>query len=131
MFYLTHPRQVARMLRQFDVDAGTARTPALDVSEDDKGYRVTVDMPGVAKEAVKVRIEGRRVHLETAADTASALTDGSRLLYRERRAARYARSFSLPVEIDQGQSQASFENGVLTLNLVKRVAENGGELTVN
>jgi HSP20 family protein len=131
MFYLTHPRHVARVLRQFDADADTARTPALDVSEDDRGYRVTVDMPGVAKEAVKVRVEGRRVQVETVAEEAAAPTDGSRVLYRERRAARYARSFSLPAEIDQGQSQAHFENGVLTLNLVKRVAENGGELTVN
>jgi HSP20 family protein len=131
MFYLTHPRHVARVLRQLDTDADAARTPALDVSEDDKGYRVTVDMPGVAKEAVKVRVEGRRVQVETVADKAAAPTDGSRVLYRERRAARYARSFSLPVEIDQGQSQARFENGVLKLNLVKRVAENGGELTVN
>lgn len=129
MFYPTHPRHVARVLRQFDVDADNARTPALDVSEDDKGYRVTVDMPGVAKEAVKVRVEGRRVNIETATEEA-APTDGSRVLYRERRAARYARSFSLPVEIDQGQSEARFENGVLTLNLVKRVAENGGQLTV-
>jgi HSP20 family protein len=129
MFYLTHPRHVARVLRQFDVDADAARTPALDVSEDDKGYRVTVDMPGVAKEAVKVRVEGRRVSIETATEEATP-TDGSRLLYRERRAARYARSFSLPAEIDQGQSEARFENGVLTLNLVKRVAENGGQLTV-
>ncbi|RZL36044.1 MAG: Hsp20/alpha crystallin family protein [Rubrivivax sp.] len=130
MFYLTHPRHVARVLRQFDADADTARTPALDVSEDDKGYVVTVDMPGVAKEAVKVRVEGRRVQVETVTEEAAAATDGSRLLYRERRAARYARSFSLPAEIDQGQSQARFENGVLTLNLVKRVAENGGQLTV-
>jgi HSP20 family protein len=129
MFYLTHPRHVARVLRQFDVDADAARTPALDVSEDDKGYRVTVDMPGVAKEAVKVRVEGRRVSIETATEEA-AQTDGSRLLYRERRAARYARSFSLPAEVDQGQSEARFENGVLTLNLVKRVVENGGQLTV-
>ncbi len=128
MFYLTHPRQVARALRQFDADI--ARTPALDISEDDKAYGVTVDMPGVAKEAVKVRIEGRRVHIETATAEAAAPTDGSRLLYRERRAASYARSFSLPVEIDQTQSQARFENGVLTLNLVKRVAENGGQLNV-
>eukprot|EP00042_Codosiga_hollandica_P002706 m.12111 g.12111 ORF g.12111 m.12111 type:complete len:132 (+) comp17232_c0_seq1:771-1166(+) len=131
MFYLTHPRHVARVLRQFDADIDAARTPALDVSEDDKGYHVTVDMPGVAKEAVKVRVEGRRVQVETVTEEAAAPTDGSRVLYRERRAARYARSFSLPVEIDQGQSQARFENGVLTLSLVKRVAENGGELTVN
>lgn len=131
MFYLTHPRHVARVLRQFDAEADAARTPALDVSEDDKGYRVTVDMPGVAKEAVKVRVEGRRVQVETVTEEAAAPTDGSRVLYRERRAARYARSFSLPAEIDQGQSQARFENGVLTLDLVKRVADNGGELTIN
>jgi len=128
MFYLTHPARVARALRQFDADI--ARTPALDISEDDKAYNVTVDMPGVAKEAVKVRVEGRRVHIETATEEAAAPTDGSRVLYRERRAARYARSFSLPVEIDQASSQARFDNGVLTLTLVKRVAENGGELNV-
>lgn len=127
MFYLTHPRQVARALRQFDTDV--ARTPALDVSEDDKAYLVTVDMPGVAKDAVKVRVDGRRVNIETVTEEATP-TDGSRVLYRERRAARYARSFSLPVEIDQSQSEARFENGVLTLNLVKRVAENDGLLTV-
>jgi HSP20 family protein len=131
MFYLTHPRQVARALRQFDADSNAARSPALDVSEDDKAYRVTVDMPGVAKEAVKVRVEGRRVQVETVTPEAASPTDGSRLLYSERRAARYARSFSLPAEIDQGQSEARFENGVLTLNLVKRVAENGGQLIVN
>lgn len=128
MFYLTHPTRVARALRQFDADV--ARTPALDISEDDKAYSVTVDMPGVTKEAVKVRVEGRRVHIETASADAAAPTDGSRVLYRERRAASYARSFSLPVEIDQAQSQARFDNGVLTLTLVKRVAENGGQLNV-
>lgn len=131
MFYLTHPRHVARLLRQFEADADATRTPALDISEDDGGYHVTVDMPGVAKEAVKVRVDGRRVHVETVAAEAAAPTDGSRMLYRERRAARYARSFSLPAEIDHRQSQARFENGLLTLNLVKRVVEIGGELTVN
>lgn len=129
MFYLTHPRHVTRVLRQFDA-AETTRTPALDISEDDKAYSVTVDMPGVAKEAVKVRVEGRRVHIETTTAEAAAPTDGSRVLYRERRAASYARSFSLPAEIDQAQSQARFDNGVLTLTLVKRVAENGGQLNV-
>lgn len=130
MFYLTPPRPVARVMRPFDAEADAVRTPALDVSEDDCGYLVTVDMPGVAKEAVKVRVDGRRVHIQTASDEGTAPTDGSRLLYRERRAARYARSFSLPAEIDQGRSEARFENGVLSLKLAKRTTENGGELPV-
>jgi HSP20 family protein len=131
MFYLSHPRHVARVPRQLEADADTTLSPALDVSEDDSAYRVSVDMPGVAKSAVKVRVEGRRVHIETAGDEAAAPSDGSRLLYRERRATRYARSFALPLEIDQGASEARFENGVLSLTLVKRVADNGGQLTVN
>jgi len=131
MFYLTHPRHLTRVLRQFDVDADAARSPALDVSEDDKAYRVSVDMPGATKETVKVRLDGRRVHVETAAAAEESPTDGSRLLYRERRAARYARSFALPQDVEASASEARFENGVLTLTLVKRVAENGGQLTVN
>ena len=130
MFYLSHPRHVARVLRHFEAD-GAARSPALDVSEDDKAYHVTLDMPGVDKAAVKVRIDGRRVEVETVNAEAAEKTDGSRLLYRERRAARYARSFSLPRDIDQATSEARFENGVLTLNLAKRVPENGGNLTIN
>jgi HSP20 family protein len=130
MFYLTHPHHVARALRHFEAD-DSARTPALDVSEDDKAYQVTLDMPGVDKASVKVRIDGRRVEVETVDAESGGKTDGSRLLYRERRAARYARSFALPRELDQTASEARFENGVLTLNLVKRVAENGGNLTVN
>lgn len=131
MFYFAQPRHMARVLRQVDADADTPRSPALDISEDDNAYRVSVDMPGVTKSAVQVRVEGRRVHIETASEEAAAPTDGSRLLYRERRATRYARSFALPQEINQNASQARFENGVLSLTLVKRVAENGGQLTVN
>ncbi len=130
MFYLTHPRHVARVLRHVEADE-SARTPALDVSEDDKAYRVTLDMPGVDKAAVKVRIDGRRVNVDTVDAESAEKTDGSRLLYRERRAARYSRSFALPQEIDQATSEARFENGVLTLNLAKRVPDNGGHLTVN
>jgi HSP20 family protein len=128
MFYVTQPRHVARVLRRSDAD--NVRTPALDISEDDTAYSVTVDMPGVAKEAVKVRIDGRRVHIESTAADAPSPADGSRLLYRERRTASYARSFALPVEIDQTQSQARFDNGVLTLHLVKRIADNGSELKI-
>ena len=45
-----------------------------------------------------------------------------RPLYRERRTPIYARTISLPAEVDQQASQAKFENGVLTLVLAKKVA---------
>lgn len=117
-----------------------ARQPALDLSEAEGHYTAQLDLPGVAKADLKITIDGRRVSIETqpqaapapaarpAADaapapeaTASAPTaPAERLVHRERRQPHYARSFSLPVELDAAASQARLENGVLTLTLVKR-----------
>ena len=43
-----------------------------------------------------------------------------KVIVRERGTAPYARTVTLPDEIDNAQSQAHLENGVLTLTLAKR-----------
>jgi HSP20 family protein len=122
--------------------AGTARTPAMDVSESDSAYTITFDVPGATRDALKVSVEGRRVLLTTAvpaiaeapADSVAAPTADAktvdRPLYRERTAALYARTVSLPAEVDQQASQAKFENGVLTLVLAKKVASGATQLQI-
>ena len=122
--------------RCFGGAATGTRTPALDVSETDTAYTVAFDVPGVSREQLKVSVEGRRVSIETvdaakpeAAETATP--EAARVLYRERSTARYARSVSLPAEVDQAQSQAKFENGVLTLTLTKKVATGATQLNIS
>ena len=53
-----------------------------------------------------------------------------RVLYRERPTAAYARTVVLPAEVDQAQSQAKFENGVLTLTLAKKVPAGATQLSI-
>jgi HSP20 family protein len=114
----------------------TARTPALDVSETDAGYSVAFEVPGVAREQLKVSVEGRRISIETS-DAATPTTadqpktDAPRVLYRERSTARYARTVSLPAEVDQASSSAKFENGVLTLSLAKKVPAGATQISVS
>lgn len=126
-----------------------ARTPALDVNETDTAYTVAFEVPGVTREQLKVTVEGRRVTLETvdAAVVAPATADSDaseaavpaervkaaapRVLYRERSAARYARTVSLPAEVDQTASQARFDNGVLTLTLAKKVPTGATQLSIS
>ena len=96
------------------------RTPAMDVTESDTAYVVQLDVPGASKEQLKVTVEGRRVSVETAEQAVEQAKEGERVLYRERSAASYARTVVLPAEVDQAASQAKFDNGVLTLTLVKR-----------
>ena len=108
-----------------------ARTPALDVAESGQAYTITLDLPGVAKDDVKVSIEGRRVDIEAKSAKSQERKDGDRVLLRERAASSFARSFVLPVELDQARSSARLEHGVLTLELAKRQATPATKITVN
>jgi HSP20 family protein len=107
------------------------RSPALDVSESDRAYTVKLDLPGVAKEDVKIAIDGRRVSIEAQTRKEEEKKDGDRVVYRERSLASYARSFSVAADIDQAESTAKLENGVLTLTLSKRGTPAAARITVN
>ena len=123
-----------QLFSQPAADSAPVRRPAIDVTESDRGYVVTLDVPGVTREDVKVSIDGRRVSIvaearaaeapateaTAAADPAEAPKSTDRVILRERAFASFARSFTLQSEIDQASSQAKLDNGVLTLTLVKR-----------
>ncbi|MBV8379822.1 MAG: Hsp20/alpha crystallin family protein [Paucibacter sp.] len=111
------------------LDTVALSSPAIDVSETEAAYLVQLDLPGVAKDAVKVDIEGRRVTID-AQQPRETPAEGSKTLLRERAQTRFSRSFALAREINQAQSSAKLENGVLTLTLTKRVTEGTGTLTV-
>jgi len=145
MFIVPVSRHAAVRARHFDrlfddafgqvfarptADAAPARRPAIDVSESDSGYVVTLDVPGVTREDVKVSIDGRRVSVVAEARVAETPKAGERVILRERAGASFARSFTLPSEIDQASSQARLDNGVLTLTLAKRSPATT-QLTVN
>jgi HSP20 family protein len=154
MFIVPVSRRAAVRARHFDslidtafdqlfaqpaADSAPVRRPAIDVSESERGYVVTLDVPGVSREDVKVSIDGRRVSIvaEARAAEAPAAAEGAeapkaseRVILRERAVASFARSFTLQSEIDQSSSQARLENGVLTLTLTKRSASET-QLTVN
>ena len=132
-----------QLFAQPAADSAPVRQPAIDVSESDRGYVVTLDVPGVTREDVKVSIDGRRVSIVAearsadapAADAnaepaAEAQKNSDRVILRERAFASFARSFTLQSEIDQSASQAKLDNGVLTLTLTKRHAS-ASQLTVN
>jgi HSP20 family protein len=112
--------------------ADDTTSPALDLSESDQTWSVKLDLPGVAKEDVQIAIEGKNVSVQAQVrkDEAQA-KEGERLVHRERTASRYARRFTLPAEVEQSESGAKLDNGVLTLTLAKKRANAAAHLTVN
>ncbi|MBL0086422.1 MAG: Hsp20/alpha crystallin family protein [Ideonella sp.] len=112
-------------------DALVARSPALDVTEADNAFSVKLDMPGVTKDDVKITIDGKRVTVTASASTADEKKEGERVVYSERTATSYARSFDLPVELNEAESSAKLEHGVLNLTLAKRGAGKSAQITVS
>jgi HSP20 family protein len=108
-----------------------ARSPALDIAESDQAYTVALDLPGVAKDDVKVSIDGRRVSIEARATRTEERKDGDRVIYRERAESSYARSFALPADVDQDRSSAKLDNGVLKLELAKRQPASAARIAIN
>ena len=112
-------------------ESTAVRSPALDVTESERSYTVHLDLPGVAKGDVKIAIDGRRVSVEAQTEKKDERKEGERVVYRERSVSSFARTFTLPQDIDDAESQARLDNGVLTLTLAKRRASSASQLRVS
>jgi len=111
-------------------DQPAATLARMDVVDKSDKYAVTVDLPGVKKEDIRVTVEGSRVSIAAETKSETETKNGDKVLYTERRAASYARSFELPVEVTEDGAEANYENGVLRLSLPKRAHVAGRRLTV-
>ena len=112
-------------------DQTASRNPALDIVESETAYSVKLEVPGVTKADIKVSVDGRRVTVQAQSPATAEKGECDRIVYRERSATSYARSFMLPLEVDQADADAKLENGVLTLTLPKRSARSAAQITVN
>lgn len=91
----------------------------MDVSEDDKNYSVTIDVPGVSKEDLDISIDGNQVSVSAEIKRESKEGAGKNLL-TERFVGTSFRSFTLPQDVDAAQAQAHYENGTVRLTLPKK-----------
>ena len=92
--------------------------PLVDISEDDKEYRIKVELPEVTKEDVKVTAE--QGTLTIMGERRFEQEEKGRKYHRVERAyGSFGRSFSLPEDASPGKVSAEFKDGVLTVHLVK------------
>jgi len=93
-------------------------TPPVDVVEDDKEYLVKVELPGIARDAVKVTTENGT--LTIAGERKSESEAKGRKFHRmECNYGRFERSFALPDDADSNKVQAEFKEGVLRVHVAK------------
>ena len=103
----------------------------VNVSESDRAYTVQAEVPGVNKEDIQVSVDGSVVTLSAEIKQQDVQTKDDKTLRSERYFGAVSRSFQLPQDIDQSESRAKYENGVLTLTLPKKKGGKGQRLAID
>jgi HSP20 family protein len=91
--------------------------PATDIYETDESLTVVMEVPGVEKDDISVKIENDVLRVEGQIDFSKY--QEMEPVYTEYNVGHYARAFTLSERIDQNEISAELDNGVLTLTLKK------------
>lgn len=98
--------------------AESAFLPPYELSEDERGYVLSFDVPGIPKENIQIELKDNQLRIWGERKFDEEKTEGKRH-YSERRYGKFERTFSLPNEVDADKIQAHHEDGVLHLMLPK------------
>ena len=93
--------------------------PRVDISEDDKNIYLHAELPGIAKEDVKVSVNEERMLTLKGEKKREEKAEGKNFVRIERNYGSFVRSFMLPENVNFESVQAKFENGVLEVTLPK------------
>jgi len=117
-------------VRPLAFPAETELKMKIDVKEDEKGYTVQADIPGVKKEDIQVDIDDEAVTLRAEAKQEKEEKKGEKVVYSERSYGMVSRSFSLPTEVDDKAAKAEYKDGVLKLVLPKKANGGGRRISI-
>lgn len=91
--------------------------PAADIYETETGFTLIADIPGADKASIDVQLE--RGTLTVRARSAFTSPAGAELLHGELRPIDWARTFTVNEDVDPDGIDASYGDGVLTIQLAK------------
>lgn len=96
-------------------EEGRYLSPPVDIYENDDGLVVLVDLPGVDKDGVDLRVDDDVLSIHGR----SSYREVKDPLYSEFSLANYYREFRLSDVVDQARISAELKHGVLTVTLPK------------
>jgi HSP20 family molecular chaperone IbpA len=110
-------------------EAGRFFSPYTDIHETAAAVVVTMEMPGVDKAAVDIRVDKGVLTITGTVDAGKYAA--LRPIYSEYNVGNFVRTFTVSTKIDTGAISASIVDGVLTVTLPKAAEAVAKRITVN
>ena len=92
--------------------------PAVDITESEKAYEVTAELPGMDEKNIEVKVANGNLTIKGEKQDEKEEKKKDYYLH-ERTFGAFERSFPLPEGVDKDKIEASFKKGVLTVTLPK------------
>lgn len=107
-----------RSLFNFTPRAALAPVPALEMVEDEKAYRLTAELPGLAEKDVEINVADGVLTIAGEKKEESERKEKGFML-SERRYGSFQRQIALPADVDAEGIKAQFKDGILTVTMAK------------
>jgi len=101
----------------------------VDIYEKNDMMVIDAELPGVEKEDIFVDTKGKFVTLGGERKSDNEIKEENRYR-RERKYGKFERTFSLPFEVKADQVKATFNNGILKLEIPKPKEETSKKITI-
>jgi HSP20 family molecular chaperone IbpA len=94
-----------------------------DIRENENSYVMDVDLPGFEKENIKIDLENGYLNIHAKMENSKNEDEKGKFIKRERYFGECSRSFYVGEDIKEEEIKASFNNGILTLEVPKKPEE--------
>jgi len=109
--------------------------PAVDIQETENSYVLDMELPGYDEKNIEVHVDGSSLTIsskeEDTREEKKNNDNAGTYILRERKVNSFTRSFKLPENADSTAVNASFKNGILSLQIKKRAETQKRAIQIN
>ena len=96
------------------------KTPATNVFETDKEFKLEVLLPGFTKEDLQLNVHNSVLTIKVEKEKKEENAEAYKYAHREFDAYNFEKQYKLPKTVDNEKIEAKFENGILNVQLPKK-----------
>lgn len=102
----------------------------MNVTEDEQGYQVRVQLPGMKAEDLNVTMEQNTLTVKGSYESRNEQSEKQNVLVREIASGSFQRSVTFSRTVDVEKATSSYENGILTITLPFSEASRARKISV-